>query len=166
MTDTRLPGHWLLHRDLDKLSDGAWRAFTRALMFCNQQGTDGEIDTLYLYSVYPWSDPSPLLEEIVAIGWLKKTETGYVVPDWVAKGQSTAAEVDAYHQRNRAKQKTYRERSKALKSEPVTSDVTGDISGDVGEARLKARQGEARTEELSWPVVEIPNTDQERDKEN
>jgi len=162
MTDTRLPGHWLLHRDLDKLSDGAWRALTRALMFCNQQGTDGEIDTLYLYSIYPWGNPSSYLEELVAIGWLEKTERGYLVPDWDGKGQSTAAEVDAYHEKNRAKQKRYREKSKPIKSVPVT----GDITGDVGEARLKARQGEARTEEVSWPVIEIPNTNLERDNEN
>ena len=97
---------------------------------------------------------------------MKKTETGYLVPDWDAKGQSTAAEVDAYHEKNRAKQKTYREKSKALRSAPVTSDVTGDITGDVGEARLQARQGVARTEEVSWPVKEIPNANQQQDKEN
>jgi len=136
------------------------------LMFCNEQGTDGEIDTLYLYSIYPWGDPSSYLDEIVAIGWLRKTERGYLVPDWDGKGQSTAAEVAAYHEKNRAKQKRYREKSKALRSVPVTGDVTGDITGDVGEARPQARQGEARTEEVSWPVIEIPNTNLERDNEN
>jgi hypothetical protein len=135
-------------------------------MFCNQQGTDGEIDTLYLSSIYPWGDPSPYLQEIIAIGWLKKTDTGYLVPDWDAKGQSTAAEVADYHEKSRTKQKRYREKSKSSRLIPVTGAVTDDVIGDVGEARLQARQGEARTEQVSWPVTEIPNTKQEQDKEN
>jgi hypothetical protein len=84
---------------------------------------------------------------------VEKTESGYIVPDWDAKGQSTAAEVHDYHEKNRAKQKRYREKSKPLSSIPVTGDVTGYITGDVGEAR---------TAEVSWPVREIPTSNKTR----
>ena len=152
MTDTRLPEQWLLHRDLDRLSHPAWRLLTRALMYCNSQGTDGEIDAMYLHHIFPWGNPTPLLQEIEAIGWIIRTDKGYVIPDWESKGQSTAAQMAEYREKSRAKQRKYREKNKALREQRVTGDVTG----DVGKARQKARQGEAIGMYESWPVVEIP----------
>jgi hypothetical protein len=131
-------------------------------MYCNQQETDGEIDDLYLRYVYPFGDVTPFLGELEAIGRLERSETGWVIPDWEAQGQSTALQMAGYRENNRKRQQTFRQKNKPPREEPVTRDLTG----DVGEARPKARQGEARIEGLSWPVVEIPNTDQERDKEN
>lgn len=127
MTDTRLPDHWPLNPTLDKLSDGAWRVFTRTLMFCNQQGTDGEIESLYLRYIYPWSDPEPLLRGLVNIGWLEKTEMGYRVPDWEGKGEANAAEVAAWRENNRLRQQRRRAREKGPQSQVVTPDVTRDV---------------------------------------
>ena len=152
MTDTRLPEQWLLNRDLDKLSHPAWRLLTRALMYCNSQGTDGEIDEIYRRYVFPWGDPSAEIEEIVAIGWMVKTSEGYQIPDWEGRGQSTAAEMAEYREKARAKQKRYRQARKELRTTPVTSDVTG----YVGKDRHKDRQGQASYTENSWPVAEIP----------
>jgi hypothetical protein len=159
LTDTRLPEQWLLNRDLDKLSDAAWRVLTRAMIDCNSQGTDGEIDEMYLHHIYPWRDPRPHLEEIIAIGWMVRTGSGYLIPDWEAKGQSTAAQMDEYREKTRSKQQRYRDKNKAPTAAPVTDDVTGDVTGDVGEARHKDRQGEASDMKVSWPVVEIPTKD-------
>lgn len=157
MTDTRLPDHWLLNPVLDKLSDGAWRALTRTLMFCNQQGTDGEIESLYLHHVYPWSDPEPFLQELVDIGWLEKTERGYLVPDWEAKGQSTAAQVALWRENSRLRQQKRRSRVKASQSGGVTADVTR----DVGQEQASDRQGQDFYGGTSWPTVSIPGTEEQ-----
>jgi len=161
MTDTRLPDRWLLNRDLDSLSDGAWRVYTRALMYCNQQETDGQIGDLHVRYVYPFGDATPFLAELEAIGRLERSEMGWIIPDWEAQGQSTALQMAGYRENARKRQQTFRQKTKPPREEPVTRDLTG----DVGEARLKARQGEARTEEVSWNVTEIPNTNQKQDKE-
>lgn len=156
MTDTRLPEQWLLHRELDKLSHSAWRVLTRALMYCNSQGTDGEIEEIYLRHIYPWSDdPTPHLVEIVDIGWMIRTSTGYLIPDWEKKGQTTAAEMAEAREKNRLKQRRTRDKNKALRE----AYVSGDVPGDVGQARLKDREGEASDMSVSWPVVQIPKTE-------
>ena len=157
MTDSRLPEQWLLNRDLDRLSDGAWRLFTRALMYCNSQGTDGQIDNIYLRYIYPWlEDPLPLIQEIVDVGWMIRTESGFAIPDWEGKGQTTAAQMAEYKEKNRLKQQRTREKKKAAGSLSVPGDVPGDIPGDVGQARHKDRTGEASDMNVSWPVVRIP----------
>ncbi len=43
MTDTRLPSRWLLDPTYNALSDGAWRTFTRLLMWSVDARTDGVI---------------------------------------------------------------------------------------------------------------------------
>jgi hypothetical protein len=80
------------------------------------------------------------------------TRSGYLIPDWETKGQSTAAQMAEYREKNKSKQQRYRDKNKALTAAPVTGHVTG----DVGQARQKDRQGEASDMKVSWPVVEIP----------
>lgn len=162
MTDSRLPEQWLLNRDLDRLSDGAWRLFTRALMYCNSQGTDGKVDKVYFRYVYPWlDDPSPFIQEIVDVGWMIWTETGFTIPDWEGKGQTTAAQMAEYKNKNRLKAQRARDKKKTTESSSVPSDVPGDVPGDVGQARPKDRQGEASDNEVSWPVVRIPQSEKQ-----
>lgn len=160
MTDTRLPEQWLFKRELDRLSDQAWRILTRAMMYCNSQGTDGEIDQMYLHLLYPWGDPKPHFEEIVAIGWMVPTATGYLILDWEGRGQTTAAEMAANREKNRVKQQKSRANKKAALASAVPgdvpSDVPSDVPGDVGQARHKDRTGEASDMKVSWPVVQIP----------
>jgi len=101
MTDTRLPDSRLLNPALDKLSHEAWRLFTRALMFCNQQGTDGEIDPLYVRYIWPYGDASEPVDELLASGWFERKGELLLIPDWQAKGQSMADEVEAQRARKR-----------------------------------------------------------------
>ena len=161
MTDTRLPEQWLFKRELDRLSDQAWRILTRAMMYCNSQGTDGEIDQMYLHLLYPWGDPKPHFEEIVAIGWMVPTATGYLILDWEGRGQTTAAEMAANREKNRVKQQKSRANKKAALASAVPGDVPSDVPGDVGQARHKDRQGEASDNEVSWPVVHIPQSEKQ-----
>ena len=152
MTDTRLPDHWLLNPTLDKLSDGAWRVLTRALMWCNQQGTDGEIESLYMRYLYPFDDPSDYLAELVDIGWLERTEKGFLIPDWEGKGQATAAQVATWRENARLRQRRSREKKRASQSQLVTGEVTR----DVGQEQEQDRTGQDYYGGTSWPTVSIP----------
>ena len=155
MTDARLPDTWLLNPTLDKLSHEAWRFFTRALMYCNQQGTDGEIETLYLRYVWPYGDPSEQLLELMESGWLVETEKGFLIPDWVAKGQSLASEVEANKENNRLRQKRSREKKRVSENRSVTRDVTRDVGQD---RRGQDTTGEANYEGAPWPEIRQPGT--------
>lgn len=150
MTDSRLPDSWLLNPTLDKLSHEAWRFFTRALMYCNQQGTDGEIETLYLRYVWPYGDPSEHLLELIESGWLVETEKGFLIPDWVGKNQSLASEVEANKENNRLRQKRSREKKRASENRSVTRDVTRDVGQD---RRGQDTTGKANYEEAPWPEI-------------
>ena len=160
MTDSRLPDSWLLNPVLDKFSHEAWRLLTRALMFCNQQGTDGEIELLYLRHIWPWGDSSPYVMELIESGWLEQTDAGFVIPDWEDKGQSPASQVAVYREKARLRQQKSRTTKRASETRAVTSDVTRDVTRDVGKATQgSATHGEASEMRESWPVVEIPTPD-------
>lgn len=153
MTDSRLPDEWLLNPVLDKFSHEAWRLFTRALMFCNQQGTDGEIDPLYVRYIWPYGDPSEPVDELLASGWFERKGDLLVIPDWQAKGQSTADEVEARRARKRKNAQDSRDKKKASQS----SSVGGDVSGDVGQDRPgQDRKGQDSYSGVSWPEVRQP----------
>ena len=159
MTDSRLPDSWLLNPVLDKFSHEAWRFFTRALMFCNQQGTDGEIDPLYVRFIWPYGDPSEPVDELLASGWFERRGDLLLIPDWQAKGQSTADEVEAQRARKRKSSQSTRDKKKSAQSSSAAGDVSGDVSGDVGQDRLgQDRLGQDSYGEVSWPEVRQPGT--------
>lgn len=141
-----------------ELSDGAWRVFTNALMWCNSQGTDGDLPARYVKYTYPTGDPSEYVLELLDVGLLKQTEKGFVIPDWENLGQSPASQVAAYREKNKLRQQKAREKKKAAQTAAVTGDTTRDVTRDVGKATQGlARHGKASETEVSWPVVEIPN---------
>jgi hypothetical protein len=153
MTDTRLPEQWLLSPKMLELSDGAWRVFTNALMWCNSQGTDGDLPSRYVKYTYPTGDSSEYVLELLSVGLFEKTENGFVLPDWVGMGQSPASQVAAYRENNRLRQQKLREKKKT----PQVESVTGDVTRDVGKAPQGSdTQGEASDMKVSWPVVRIP----------
>ena len=159
MTDTRLPDPWLLKPDLDKLSDGAWRVLTRAFMFCNQQGTDGHIDALYMKYVYPFGPSETFVAELEQINWLVKTEGGYLIPDWEAKGQTSAAQMELNRENSRLRARKSREKAKAPQRPVVTGDVTRDAMRDVGQERKgQERTGQVNYDSLSWPEIKKPGS--------
>ena len=153
MTDTRLPEQWLLSPKMLELSDGAWRVFTNALMWCNSQGTDGDLPSRYVKYTYPTGDSSEYVLELLNVGLFEETENGFVLPDWVGMGQSPASQVAAYRENNRLRQQKSREKKKT----PQVESVTGDVTRDVGKAPQGSdTQGEASDMKVSWPVVRIP----------
>lgn len=155
VTDTRLPDSWLLNPTLDRLSHEGWRLLTRALMYCNQQGTDGEIETLHMRYVWPYGDPSEHVLELLETGWLVETEKGFLIPDWENKGQSPASQVLANKEKNRLRQQNHRQKNKALQSGTVTRDVTRDVGQD---RRGQDTTGQANYEEVPWPEIRQPGT--------
>ena len=153
MTDTRLPEQWLLSPKMLELSDGAWRVFTNALMWCNSQGTDGDLPSRYVKYTYPTGDSSEYVLELLKVGLFEKTQNGFVLSDWVGMGQSPASQVAAYRENNRLRQQKLREKKKT----PQVESVTGDVTRDVGKAPQGSdTQGEASDMKVSWPVVRIP----------
>lgn len=158
MTDSRLPEQWLLSPKMLELSDGAWRVFTNALMWCNSQGTDGDLPSRYVKYTYPTGDPSEYVLELLDVGLFEQVENGFVIPDWEGIGQSPAAQVAAYRENNRLRQQKSREKKRTSQASSVTSDVTR----DVGKATQGAdTHGDASEIRGSWPVIEIPTEERE-----
>lgn len=167
MTDARLPGRWLMNMKIAALSDRAWRVFTSALMWANEQGTDGEIPPLAMRFLYPADIPPSVIDELVKAELVeRRKDGGFNVRDWT-KTQSAAADVEHQRVRNRNKVRAHRERKKV--TTPVTDEVTGYEPGHAprtGQDRQgQDRQGSVEQPEsvegpaMSWPVVAIPNSD-------
>ena len=117
-------------------------------MFCNQQGTDGQIEGIYMRYVYPWGDASGFLSELIEIGWMEPTETGFVIPGWEDKGQATAAQVELWRENQRLRQQKHRQKTKQATGRGATRDVTRDVGQD--------RSGQDNYGEVSWPEVRKP----------
>ena len=110
MTDSRLPDEWLGHPKFDRLSDPAWRVFTCALMYCNRYGTDGRVNRMHFKYLHPDENVQPRLDELKEQG-LGEFESGdFVFCGWQELGQSPAELVRRQKERNRLKQKNYRQR--------------------------------------------------------
>lgn len=161
MVDARLRGEWLTSLAHDRLSDPAYRVLHNALMWSAEQGTDGAIDARALRYLHPRPVESTWLDELTAAGfWEPLADGGFQMLGWDTDlGQSTAADVNHQRERNRNKQRAYRERvsatshaavtaedsgrdtsdaprqSKALRTGVVTGNKTGNVTGVVGKAR-------------------------------
>ena len=137
MTDAHLPGRWLNDPTLDILGDQAWRIHTNALMWSNEQGTDGFIPRRTLRLLHVLGVQLAAVEELTQAKLWAKAGSDYQILDW-AKSQSLAVDVDWQRERNRTNQKALRERERdKSKSRRPTSTfegaVSGDVSGDVRE---------------------------------
>lgn len=115
MVDARLKGEWLTAPAHDRLSDPAYRVLHNALMFANEQGTDGLIEERALRYLYPGPIADEWLEELVAAGfWFRDDSGSYQLIGWTTTlGQSTAADVEYQRERSRRKQRAYRDRVRA-----------------------------------------------------
>lgn len=132
MTDSRLKGEWLYAPTFFELSDRAWRLFTGALMWSNEQGTDGRIRRLYFDRLLP-SGPAPQEEaELLGAGLLLVDGDDLVVPNWDSEmGQSTAAAVEERRRQFREASAKYRA-SRTRKSPRDMDDVNVDDNVGVG----------------------------------
>lgn len=184
MADARLRSEWLGQMVYEDLSDAAWRIFTSGLMWCVENGTDGEIPKRYLRYLHPDGRLDAANVELVQAGlWTERSET-FLFVDWVGKlGQSTNAQVEAYRERNRAKQERHRERARqrqaAQDATPPTSDAQsathnpvtapGDVTPSVGKGKGKGYgrgeetqpnpTAETTTSTTEWPVRSPGNPD-------
>jgi hypothetical protein len=135
MVDTRLRGEWLHNPRFDDLSDTAWRLFTLAMIWSNEQGTDGRVPTRYLSMLHPDLDSSSVLPELEAAGVVDLEPDAIQFRDWGGDlGQSTAEEVQERREKARARQRAFRERQ-AVREPRDTSYVTR----DVGQAQEEAK---------------------------
>lgn len=166
MVDARLKGEWLTALAHDTLSDAAYRVLHNALMWSNEQGTDGVVDARALRYLHPRPIEQAWLDELEAAGFWAPRDGGYELIGWsTVLGQSTAADVEHQRERNRLKQQASRERARAAAHVAVTTDmglggpsgtpaaprrrrstgVTGYVSGDVTRAVGQDRTGPERT---------------------
>lgn len=140
MVDTRLPDKWLHNPRFDDLSSDAWRLFTLAMMWSNQQGTDGRVPVRYLSMLHPDLDADVLLPELEAAGIWDLEDVSVTIRSWGAEmGQSTAQEVAARRESNRIRQQEYRARQAASGARD-TSDVTRYV-GQAQEEALASSPG-------------------------
>ncbi|MFS0912806.1 hypothetical protein AB3M89_13545 [Microbacterium sp. 179-I 3D2 NHS] len=184
MVDARLRAEWLGQMRFDDLSDAAWRVFTTSLMWCVNNGTDGEIPKRYTRYLHPEGVKRTIALELVKAGLWSEQKDRYVMPDWDgALGQSTHDQIEKYRSDARLRQQKRRERAKQRRelpdtgdggagpqTESVTEDVTRDVTQNVGIGTgsgigtgegYEYRDLEALTdpdtgEVTSWPTVPIP----------
>lgn len=159
MTDARLPDRFLTDYRLLELTDSAWRLLTSALMWSNQQGTDGQIPVSAL-RVFGAEDKHNLPQELVAQELWIQTEGGFrFIGDWESDwGQSFAADVEAKRAANRLRQKTFRERrglelesakEQGLVTRYVGQETTG-RQGEEGQAELAKRCSKCGRKTPMW----------------
>lgn len=116
MVDSRLRGEWLGSPRFDDLSDTAWRMFTLALMWCNEQGTDGDIPARYVRRLHADGPQDAACAELTAAGLWTPTEDGYTFERWAGElGQSTADDVAGRKRRARERSAEYRARLAATR---------------------------------------------------
>lgn len=146
MTDARLRGEWVNAIKFDGLSDVAWRAFTGALMWSAENGTDGHIPQRYLKRLHPDGERPAAFDELVSNGIWERSADGFMLIDWDgAMGQSSALQVETYKANGRKRQSAFREKTRrnlavsiGFESDsptPATRDVTSSVTRDVGRGR-------------------------------
>lgn len=167
MTDARLPGPWLHRVAFDELDDMTWRVFTRALMWCAEQGTDGFVPRRYLVQLHPDGEQPASFDVLVQAGLWERTPNGYQLIDWDGElGQSTAEQVATQRANARERQRKYRQRelekkqaetarsiTKRLGEDPAMGNATSDVTRDVGKG---IGEGEGSDEEPVWNVRQPP----------
>lgn len=162
MTDSRLRGEWLNSMKFDDLSDSAWRVFTSALMWCNENGTDGFVPTRYLKMLHPDGIKADAHAELVSASLWEQLPSGYRLQGWSgALGQSTANEVETYKANARERQQRWRDREREKKAKrvgftdslrDVTRYETGDVTENVGTGEGEGEAQDKGTE--NWFVNE------------
>lgn len=154
MTDSRLPGRWLIDPTMDGLSDRAWRTFTGSLMWSNEAGTDGAVPARQLRLVHPLGVDATTTQELVDAGLWSRTGDGIRVENWVENGQEFAAVVRAQREKARLRQQKHRQRvrSEVAPTPSVTRDDERDVGRDVGQDSDRTVTGTGQA--LMSPVVE------------
>lgn len=178
MTDSRLPSRWLTNPDMDGLSDKAWRVFTLALMWANENGTDGAIPRRAYRFLHPDGVTDVEVAELVGAALIVETGDGFTMPAWSTDlGQSSAASVRQARENHRERQKRYRDRQ-AVESDSVSSsptDETHNVTRHVTDNATRSNGGKARTGKevvdstisesggelatASWKAARIPNAE-------
>jgi hypothetical protein len=153
MTDTRLRGEWLNNMRFDDLSDAAWRVFTNAMMWSNENGTDGVVPRRYLKMTHPDGEISEAFDEILEAGLWSESTDGYVFIDWDGVlGQETAERVELNREKWRQRQRDKRERDRKILAKSlgvdstprfpsVTRDITGGRTGGMSEGDVGTGTG-------------------------
>lgn len=136
MVDSRLRGEWLGSPRFDDMSDTAWRVFTGALMWSNQQGTDGLVPARYLPRLHPDGSQSDAVSELVHAGLAELTTDGALqLLSWSDDlGQSPAEKVAEY--RTKARDRMRRNRQKPPEpsvEEPSSVPVRANVPQNVPE---------------------------------
>jgi hypothetical protein len=137
MVDTRLRGDWLHNPRFDDLSNDAWRLFTLAMMWSNEQGTDGHVPTRYARILHPDIDIA-VAAELAAAGLVEQTDDGIQLVGWDSDlGQSSAEYVSRKREEARLRMRNVRQSrstSGARESMNVRANRAENVHTDVGQA--------------------------------
>lgn len=162
MVDTRLRGQWLGARKFEDLSDTAWRVFTLAMMWSNEQHEDGAIPQRYLDRLHPDGPQPAAYAEIEDAKLWVRTPEGYQFNDWAKRdglGQSTAEYVE-----RRTKEARERMANLRASKSPTAGGVRANNDANESEndganvgPRLKASLKEELNEENDEPPLFCPD---------
>jgi len=172
MTDARLPSQWLGKTWLDSLSDAARVVFDNALMWSNDNGTDGHVPETALRLLHPSGTRMDCAAELVTARLWGRVADGWQMPRWDARpsigdcpdkptggmGQMTAQQVRDDAERHRVNSENYR-RSRGIQprqshsaTDDVTDDATDDATVNVGQGQGTKDAGTMETSETSNPT--------------
>lgn len=83
MTDGRIPGKWTSDPKFLEMDWATWGVLTRAIAWCNENGTDGLIQTRYLANLSPDGQAVPAAyNDLVKREIWVKAENGYQFNSW------------------------------------------------------------------------------------
>lgn len=136
MVDSRLRGEWLGSPRFDDLSDTAWRVFTGALMWSNQQGKDGLVPARYLPRLHPDGPQPDAVSELVHAGLAELAADGALqLLGWVDDlGQSSAEKVTEYRTKARDRMRRNRQKpSEPSVEEPSSVPVRANVPQNLPE---------------------------------
>ena len=129
MTDARLPDPWLGDPRFSNLSDGGWRLFTHALMWCNRYERDGHVPKQFYSHLLVEGDTVGQILELIDNKLAISTPEGFMIP-WEDHGQSLAAAVQKTRAQNRERKRRQIEREDAReKARESTREVGQDRLG-------------------------------------
>ena len=170
MTWVKIDDSFSFHRKFHRAGPDGVALFIAGLCYCARHGTDGVINKTELDEVYPWVNLSreKIAGRLVSVGLWEEEEGRYIVHDY-AEYQETSGEIRAKKAQAAARQKSRRERLRALTDDVTRDSRVGHVDGHAHQDSVShAKKTQLVTRESRLPVPSRPDPSRvlEQEKEN